>query len=46
MAQGKSRVVRFRPETYARARVLYPVLAQPDDVIGYVLDLDSSQNRK
>ena len=49
MKQRKSRIVRFRPETWARARALY--LAPPeavfkgDDVIGYVLDLAERQRK-
>ena len=47
MTQDKSRLVRFRPETYARARALYPaqseVQVKPDEVIGYVLDLAERQ---
>ena len=42
-SRNRSRVVRFSPENYARARALYPappeVEVKPDDVIGYVLDL-------
>jgi len=47
MAQHKSRIVRFRPETWARARAFYSappeVTVKPDDVIGYVLDLAERQ---
>ena len=47
MNQRKSRIVRFRPETWARARALYlappEAAVKPDDVIGCVLDLAERQ---
>ena len=47
MKQHGSRIVRFRPETWARARALYlappDAVVEPDDVIGYALDLAGRQ---
>ena len=47
MKRGGSRIMRVQPETWERARALYPappeVKAKPDDVIGYVLDLAEQQ---
>ncbi len=43
MKRGGSRIMRVQPETWERARALYPappeVKVKPDDVIGYALDL-------
>ena len=42
--------MRVLPETWARARALYPappeVKVKPDDVIGYVLDLAERQRER
>ena len=50
MKQSKSRLVRLRPETWARARALYPappgVKVKADDVVGCVLDLAERQREK
>ena len=43
MKQHGSRIVRFRPETWACARALYlappEAAVKPDDVIGHALEL-------
>ena len=48
MKQSKSRIVRFRPETWARARALYlappEAAVKPDDVIRHALD--SAERRR
>ena len=47
MKQHGSRIVRLRPETWARARALYPAppeaVVKPDNVIGHALDLAERQ---
>ena len=48
-SRSRSRVIRFSPENYERARALFPAPPEtevkPDDVIGYVLDLVEQQRK-